>query len=243
MPGGTVRNRFTLVELLVVMAIISVLAGMLLPALEKARDSAHAIACASQLKQIGLGIQVYMSDYDDWTPAVIQSGGTTGLNWYLCDPNLPTWSYIYLSQAKGKSATDRSAKLFLCPAAPPVSSGPALQYNHNLGYVVEVGGADLGVGGTLDDNGYVRRKGSTIASPSLAYTFTDIMTDKWTDGRKMSVMEFFSRDPNTDNLEFRHQGACNMLLFDAHVSRQLPGNLVFSTTDALNWRKYWPRIF
>ncbi|MHC4887051.1 MAG: type II secretion system protein [Planctomycetota bacterium] len=58
------KNGFTLVELLVVIAIISVLAGLLLPALEEALNSARAVVCANNLKQIGLMTTQY---YDDNT--------------------------------------------------------------------------------------------------------------------------------------------------------------------------------
>ncbi len=58
---------FTLVELLVVMTIISVLAAMLLPALEKARDSARGIACANNTKQLAMAEAVYAGQYDDFT--------------------------------------------------------------------------------------------------------------------------------------------------------------------------------
>ena len=72
-PAGRHRQQsdhppFTLVELLVVVAVISLLASMLLPALSRSRDMARRATCANNLKQINLGFTLYSGDADDFLP-------------------------------------------------------------------------------------------------------------------------------------------------------------------------------
>ena len=104
------RRGFTLAELLVVIAIIVVLVAFLLPAIQKARESANRAACASNLHQLGLAFHAYenslgtLPDYN-LTGASASSVHAASMNLLMCDGAVRRFPYrrLGLTQIAGKN--------------------------------------------------------------------------------------------------------------------------------------------
>jgi len=103
-----------LIELLVVISIIAILASLIFPALGRARRKAEQIKCMSNLKQVGLGIQMYVDEHDDRLPGPVLTGSMANY-----DRNA-SWQVVYhlapYIGAPTPSARMVVAEAFVCPA-------------------------------------------------------------------------------------------------------------------------------
>ena len=114
------KRAFTLIELLVVIAIISTLIGMLLPAVQKAREAAARISCANNLKQIGLAMHMHHTDNEKLPPSRLTGGRAT---WavlmlpYLEQDNLyRAWNLGFPYYQQSAVARTTQVKGYFCPS-------------------------------------------------------------------------------------------------------------------------------
>lgn len=211
------RISFTLIELLIVIAIIAILASMLLPALNKARSKAKDVQCTSNLKQLGQYMQMYIDQNDGVIP-----GGNSNLDWYsgkwqdmlmtLYAPGseIKDWCHVVINEGVW-SRKPRGP--FACPAVRIITQ--PLQM-HLADYAINT--ADHGFASS-SDRLYVM-KINRIKSPSRRAAIFDI--DRWETydpcaGKRSEMV--------TNSVygigEWRHGGnkAANVAFADGHVDQ------------------------
>lgn len=192
-----IRRRFSLLELLICVAVLSILISLLLPALAKARRSVQDVSCKTRMKQIGIAQASYSGDFENWvvsTPkwAMILAGGKIYTNLWSTWENLarrgPYGLSLFAPQRKtmnGESYVMYSPD-FRCPGEDlPASSPEASHYKYIDGYRGLQIGANPYLIGTdaKPNNDYYKtgkqRKNSSISAPSMALFAGDLGRKEW----------------------------------------------------------------
>ena len=127
-PRAARRRGFTLIELLVVIGVLVILAGVLLPAVSKARGAAWRIACRSNLRSVGAGLRLYLNESNDMMPMCAQKPSATVEGQPVStDPRIVDVLQRYID----------NPKVFRCPEDVVqnyyVSEGTSYEYNSALG--------------------------------------------------------------------------------------------------------------
>lgn len=101
MPRNLRRTAFTLIELLVVISIIALLIGILLPTLGSARKEAQAAKCGASIRNVGIAVQTWVSEKNQYPPSYVYGANQTGLDWRMEDQLIsnpePANGYIHWS--------------------------------------------------------------------------------------------------------------------------------------------------
>ena len=227
---------FTLIELLIVIAILAILAAMLLPALSKARAKARQVACQGNLRQIGMVNHLYTLSYDGFIPGyledVYRASGANARSWI---------DMLYDYQLQNE-------KIFECNGMESVIPGGVKGINY--GFRRDEGGTgkrlgDYGVnitnvtGNVTKDNKLVLYYYRRI--DRLRNSSGTLMASEARSSANSTYHISRAKDKKTvNNIRIVHGRYINLLFFDAHVVPRLYSDLrVRAQQETAMWEGQW----
>jgi len=235
--GRIVRFGFTLIELLVVIGVIGILAGLILPALARAKERARVAKCLSNQKQMAVAVTLYADDNENYYPPGRQAGVT---QWDLCLGR-------YAGGANDPLTLDARTALFLCPSAKIQIADKKINYSANPNICKEI---TPGVGPVRADT--ILRPGDVIlAADAIQYTadgnshaiFWGVVGSGgtpiyWNNGNPANAASpipigadrdqvLATADPAGSNFRYRHSGdSVNASFLDGHADRMRKGKIL-----------------
>jgi|SRR5579872_1926738 len=213
-------RAFTLIELLVVIAIIAILAAILFPVFAQAREKAGTASCQSNLRQIGMGVQMYAQDFDETMPdsgSINGSGDVTG----LLEP--------YTKQKFGQG-------IWRCPSHAQfnAANGWTTSYGYNFQYL-------LAPGPDYPHTGYNGFSNSGVALAFLGHPADTLcFMDETVTAGNPDLWSYLTRPGDTVDTDgfgrpdFRHNGQANALFCDGHVKIVRPA-IAIKANEPVNW--------
>ena len=221
-------DYFTLIELLIVISIIAVLAGMLLPALNKARETARTIVCASQFSDMGKAVIMYLNDNNDVIPVYWQAGR----NPYL-PPEDPYKRNIFGTGDKGTLAPylgltqetrdigvilkDGRRGPLVCPAK-----------KHSADYTSYTYG--------MNDHIYPSTVTAPIHITSLKHVSRSMFFGE-PDFMAGPLLKLYTTDAN--RIGYPHTGQANVLFLDSHVEKRSKNQIPDQSNYAIAGNRYF----
>ena len=240
------KKTFTLIELLVVIAIIAILAGMLLPALNKAKETARSISCTNNLAQLGKITALYISDNNDFFPYGEYYASNEKF-WRVEYPYCALQTYIpgnnngcaYLAGLQKESNKFRKGK-FVCPAVD--ERNLTYDFNGKFSNRPMTAGMFMSLSvNTYLSNTYERKNDlkqpglriTTVKEPAKLVYYTDGNGQGSTTGYQCKWKASQSDTGMKRNVPARHKGGANFNYADGHTACLKWED--FPTANEKNW--------
>lgn len=199
------KNRFTLTELLIVAAALTLLVTVMVPLLHAAGETAQSTDCLNHQKQVGVWTQNYIKQSDGFLPPCYDKTFTSDAG-----GNYSYWHYLLYTKNIGPITVNMglpgaklNTEVFLCELGKPEERAFHTDFAYNLHF------------GRIEENGMVadnnspkwqKRRLTDIAKPAAAMMVTDAAPKQF----------FFYWDASFDNVSYRHGGRSNVLFVDGH---------------------------